>query len=152
VLVDTYASKLPWCLLSSANASSVSPAFSSTMPTSSWTLRFSCPCCSASFFACESTSLPCSESASSFTATRSGVFSLASSADTSLAWPRAIFERSWRTRIGKALLEEKGDVSKSRTCWNAPAWNAEWMFMSSGCNVSGVVDRLRHKRRRTSFW
>jgi hypothetical protein len=39
----TYASKLPWCLLSSASASSVSPAFSSTMPTSSCTFKFSWP-------------------------------------------------------------------------------------------------------------
>lgn len=137
----TYASKLPWCLLNSANASSVSPAFSSIMLISSCTLRFSCPCCSASFFACERTSLPCSESASSFTATRSGVFSLASSAETSFAWPRAIFERSCRTRTGVALLEEKEDVSKSRTCWKAPAWKAEWMLMSSRFKVSGGLGR-----------
>jgi hypothetical protein len=118
---ETYASRLPWCLLSSANASSVSPAFSSTMPPSSCTFRFSDPYCSASFFACDSTSLPCSWSANNLTASRSGVFSLASSEDTSFAWPRAIFERNCRTRTGRALLEEKDEVSKSRTCWNAPA-------------------------------
>jgi hypothetical protein len=40
------------------------------------------------------------------------------------------------------LLEENDEVSKSRTCWNAPAWNAECMFMSSGRRVSKVVSGI----------
>lgn len=72
------------------------------------------------------------------TATRSGVFSLAREEDTALAWPRAICDRSCSTRTGRLLEAEKFEVSKSRTCWYAPAWKAEWMFMSSAEGQQGI--------------
>jgi hypothetical protein len=40
------------------------------------------------------------------------------------------------------LLEEKEEVSKSRTCWYAPAWNAVWMLISSGGSQWEVTGAL----------